>query len=258
MKKNLRVFVYFMVLVIAAGGFYLWSLGHGGEDVLKGIDPESYDIEATCIGIEDNNLICNAGNDMFLFLDGSRIYLRNYDVEIKENGDEEIQVSYKRFSLEELKSEIEEKESVPVYLWLTENGKVKTIMAGRESFENNNASLANLEGLDPNSYTATNVILSMDKGHMTLAPTGYTGESEEKFEGLISRYRFAKDVKFYKGTVTVTVAEDGERKRNLQYSKDSYSAVRKRLGQDLSAHIWINDDGNICAVLTHEEHVVLE
>ncbi len=258
MKKNLRVFVYLMIVVIAAAGVYLWAQNRGNEEILDGLDPESYDIEATCIGVEGNNLICNAGNDMYLYLDGTKVYLRNYDVEQKENGDEVTRISYKDFSLDDLRKEIKAKKEVPVYLWLTKNGKVKVIMVGRESWENNNSSLSSLDGLDPDTKTSTNVILSMSKTGMKVAPAGYTAETADKFEEFIGNYRFAKNVKFYKGTVTITVDQDGNRKRNIWYEKDSYSAIRQRIGQGLTAHIWLNKYGNVYAVLIHEEKVVLE
>lgn len=258
MKKNLRLVVYLMIVVVVAAGIYLWSSNGRGEEVLQGLDPESYDAEVTCSSIEGNNLICNAGNDIYLFLDHPKVYIRNYDVKIKENGDEEVKVSYKDFSLENLEKEIKEKGEVPVYLWLTSNGKISTIMVSRESFENNNASLANLDGLDPGTHTATKVILAMNQKEMRLAPAGYTVETADKFEDKIGQYRFAKNVKFYRGTVTTTVKSDGSRKRNIQYAKDSFRAIKERLGQGLSAHIWYDENGNISIVLVHEEEVVLE
>lgn len=260
MKKNLRVFVYLMIVIVAAGGVYLWSQNGSGEEILDGLAPDSYDVEATCIGVDGNNLICNAGNDTYLFLDGTKVYLRNYDVEITENGDEETKVSYKEFSFDKLKKEIEKKKEVPVYLWLTQNGKVKAVMAGRESYENNNASLVNLEGLDPNTSTATMVILDMDKNGMKVAPAGYTAEEADKFRDLITTYKFAKSVKFYTGTVTVTVDEDGSRSRNFHYEKDYYKNVNteSRIGQGIPAHVWLNQYGNVYAVLVHEEKIVLK
>ena len=258
MKKSLTFIVFAMIAVIAAGGFFLWYQQRSGESVLEGLDPESYDVEATCTGMDGNNLSCNAGNDNYLYLEGSRVILRNYDVVIQENGDEEADISYRKFSLSKLKKEIEKEKEVPVYLWLTANGKVKTIMVGRESFENHNASLVNLEGLDPNTAEETKVILSMQKTGMKLAPAGYTPETADKFEGMIGNYSFAKDVRFYRGTVTVTVSEEGERRRNLQYSKDSYENLKDRLERGQTAHIWFNENGRISAVLAHEEKVILE
>ncbi len=257
MKKNFRVIVYLMIVVVAAGCVYLWSQRGSGEEILDGHEPDSYDIEATLEEIDGNNLICNSGNDMFLFLDGTKVYLRESNMEIKANGDEVTDVKYKEFSFEELEEELSEEETVPIYLWLTQNGKVKTIMASRESFENHNASLAALEGLDPYSHTASNVILSMNKTGMKLAPTGYTEEEKDKFADLISAYHFAKDVRFYRGKVTITVDSDGTRHRNIQYAKDSYASVRGRIGQGLSAHIWVNRFGNVYAVLIHEEEIIL-
>ena len=50
MKKNVRTIVYVMILVVVAGGIYLWSQNGSGEDLLGGLDPDSYDVEATCSG----------------------------------------------------------------------------------------------------------------------------------------------------------------------------------------------------------------
>ena len=258
MKKNIRIFVYVMIAIVVAGGIYLWSLRDTGEDVLSGLDPGSYDVQATCVGVDGNNLICNGGGDIFLFLDGSSIFLQKSAAQIKENGDEETKVSYRKFSLEELVQTIEAKNEVPVLLWMTQNGKVKTIMVLEETFENRSASLSNLEGLDPSGYTSTNVILSMNADGMDLAPFGYTEEEADKFSDLLSRYSFARNVRFYKAIVTISVDEDGNRQRNIQYAKDSYSALKDRLkGEDLTAHIWLNAYGNISAVLVHEEEIIL-
>ena len=258
MKKSLTFIVFAMIAVIAAGGIFLWYQQRSGESILEGLDPESYDVEATCIGMDGNNLHCNAGNDNYLYLEGSRVLLRNYDVVIRENGDEEADISYRKFSLSKLKKEIEKEKEVPVYLWLTANGKVETIMVGRESFENHNGSLANLDGLDPNTASVTKVILSIHKTGMKMAPAGYTPETADKFEGMVRNYRFAKNVKFYRGTVTITVSEDGTRRRNLQYSGDSYEKLKDRLSKGQTAHIWFNKNGRISAVLAHEEKVILE
>lgn len=258
MKKSITFMISVMIAVIAAGGIFLWYQQRSGESILEGLDPESYDVEATCIGISGNNLNCNSGNDNYLYLDGSRVILRNYDVEIQENGDEKTDITYRKFSLSRLKKEIEQKKEVPVYFWLTDNGKVKTIMVGRESFENHNASLVNLEGLDPNTAEVTKVILSMHKTGMKMAPAGYTPETADKFAGMIRNYRFAENVRFYRGTVTVRVDEDGRRQRNLQYSRDSYRELKDRLNQGQTAHIWFDENGRISAVLAHEEKVILE
>ena len=131
-------------------------------------------------------------------------------------------------------------------------------MAGRETWKNNNSSLASLDGLDPDTKTSTNVILSMNRKEVKVAPAGYTEETADKFAELIGNYRFASNVKFYKATVTITVDSEGKRKRNIWYEKDSYSAVRQRIGQGLTAHLWLNDAGEVYAVLVDEEKVVLE
>ena len=96
MKKNVRTIVYVMILVVVAGGIYLWSQNGSGEDLLGGLDPDSYDVEATCSGVEDHNLICNAGNDTYLYLDDVDVFLQKIDTTVDEKGDETTKVSYKQ------------------------------------------------------------------------------------------------------------------------------------------------------------------
>ena len=258
MKKNLRTMIYVMIAVLLAGGIYLWSESGNHRDVLNGLDPEGYDVEAMCSSFDGRMLICNAGNDTYLCLDDCRVYLRNYDVNIDENGDESVKVSYGAFSPEDLKKELSEKGEVPVYLWLTKGGKVYAMMAGRQTYQNHSSSLSEIDELVPGTHTATCVILSIDENGMKTAPYGYTAEEKDKFAELLSSYTFSKDVKFYRGTVTTTVEQDGARKRNFRYEKDSLQAISGRLGEGLTAHIWLNDAGAVTAVMIHEEKAVLK
>ncbi|MGN0658515.1 MAG: hypothetical protein ACI4LA_02805 [Emergencia sp.] len=258
MKGNIRIIVYLMIVAVAAGGVWLWSQSADEEEILGRLDPADYDAAATCIGIDGSHLICNEGNDIYLCLDGADVYMQKSRTVIEENGDEEITVSYKTASLDRLKKEIEEEGAAVVNLWLTENGKVSTIMICIQSFENRNESLSQLNGLDPDSYTAEAAVLDMDSRGMRLAPVGYLTGDGDKLSGMAKDYTFGRKTDFYICTVTVTVDEDGTRHRNIRYEASDYSAVRSRLGQDLRAHIWFTGYGNIYAVMIMEEKIVLK
>ena len=41
-------------------GIYLYSRGQQRGGILDGLDPASFDAEATCTGIENHTLVCNA------------------------------------------------------------------------------------------------------------------------------------------------------------------------------------------------------
>lgn len=257
MKKNLRVVVYLMIVVIAAAGIYLWSQNQDEKEVLKNLDPENFDISASCSEIQDHILVCNAGNDEYLYLDGVKVYLQKSDTVIHENGDEEVKVTYKTYTMEEFQKDIEAKGDVPVALYLTANGKVKAIMVLEQSFENKNASLGSLENLDPSGYDSANVILSMDGEHMRLAPVNYTEAEADKFTGLVHDYPYGKAVGYYKETVTTTVDAEGNRYRNIQYAKSSEEEIKQNLGEGQNVYIWYNADGSISAVMLHQENVIL-
>lgn len=257
MKRSLRSIVYLMIVVLAAGGIYLWSLGGTNQDVLGGLNPETFDVEATCSSMENHMLICNAGNDNYLFLDGTEVYKQKTKTEIKENGDEETKVSYKASSLSKLEKKLADGEAT-LHMWLTKTGKVRAIMIIESAYENNNASLAYLDGLKPGSHTLSAVILKMDKHGMKLAPLGYTEAEKDKFAGMVSSYKFARGVKFYNETITITVDADGSRHKNTQYGKNAYRDVKAGLGKGSNAYVWLNKYGNVSAVMTFNEKVVLK
>ena len=129
----------------------MWSQNGSGEDLLGGLDPDSYDVEATCSGVEDHNLICNAGNDTYLYLDDVDVFLQKIDTTVDEKGDETTKVSYKQYSIEDLQKKTEEGD-LSIRMWLTTTGKVQSIIVLEQSYDNNNASLANLDGLEPSSF----------------------------------------------------------------------------------------------------------
>lgn len=253
MKKNVRTIVYLMILVVVAGGIYLWSQNSAGEDLLGGLDPDSYDVEATCAGVEDHNLICNAGNDTYLYLDDVDVFLQKIDTTVDEKGDETTKVSYKNSSIEDLKKKTEAGE-VSIRMWLTTTGKVQSIMVLEQSYDNNNASLSSLNGLEPSSFTSSNTILSMNKNGMKLAPINYNEKEPEKFEGFIKNYQFAKNVKFYSETVKITVdSENKEVNKNIQFAKTTYQKIKDNLEYADNAYIWFNQYGNISAVMIFTE-----
>lgn len=258
MKKSLRTIVYLMILTVVAAGIYLWSAGGDAEEVLGGLDPAGFDVEATCMGVHGNNLICNKGNDTYLYLDGTKVYKQKTKTEIKENGDEETKVSYKDYDIGKLEKKLGSGEEAVLRMWLTQNGKVKAIMVAESSFENNNASLATLEGLDPSSHDSSSVILKMSKYGMKLAPSGYKESEKDKFEALIRNYKFAKNVKFYTEKVTIKVAENGNRQKNIQYGKTTYTKVKERMVIESDVYIWFNKNANISVVMVHSEKVILE
>ena len=253
MKKNVRTIVYVMILVVVAGGIYLWIQNGSGEDLLGGLDPDSYDVEATCSGVEDHNLICNAGNDTYLYLDDVDVFLQKIDTTVDEKGDETTKVSYKQYSIEDLQKKTEEGD-LSIRMWLTTTGKVQSIIVLEQSYDNNNASLANLDGLEPSSFTSSNTILSMKKNSMRLAPINYNADEPEKFEGFIKEYKLAKNVKFYSETVKITVdSENKEINKNIQFAKTTYKKIKDNLEYGNNAYILFNKYGNISAVMIFTE-----
>lgn len=257
MKKSLRSIVYLMILAVVAGGIYLWGAGGNTEEVLGGLDPAGFDVEATCSEMQGNNLICNAGNDTYLYLDGTKVYKQKTKTEIKENGDEETKVTYKDFDFDKLDKKLAGGEEAVLHMWLTQTGKVKAIIVVENVFENNNASQASLDGLDPSSHHAASVVLSMNKNGMKLAPMGYKASEKDKFEGLVHNYKFARNVKFYTENVTITV-ENKDRQKNIQYGKTTYKEIKEKLPMDRDAYIWFNKYGNISAVMMHTEKTILK
>lgn len=252
MKTNMRWIVGAMIAIIAACSVFLWVQGQGDEDILNGLDPESFDVEITCMDKKGQYLICNEGQDTVLVYDDVEVYVKKVDTLVKENGDETTTTTYKNSSFSKLEKSLQKGESVLLHLWLTEQGQIETIMMVETSFTDNNLSLANLEGLDPNSYQSTNVMLSISKKQLKLAPVNYTDAEQDKFEGLINQYSFAKNVKFYLGDITLTSDEAGNQTKNIQYAKLSYSDMLK-LDKNAVVHVWFNENGEISHVLVHQE-----
>lgn len=255
MKTDMRVIVGLMIAVIVAGGLFLWTQDKSEEEILGSLNPESFDVETTCVRKEGQYLICNEGHDTFFVYDDVEVYVKNVDTVVKENGDEVTSTTYETSSLAKMEKTIEKNGSALLHLWLTEQGQIETIMVVESTFTNNNASLENLEGLDPNSYHSTNVMLSIDKKGMTLAPVNYTEEEKDKFEGLVNSYQFAKEVRFYLGGITLTVDENGNQTKNTQYVKLKYRDML-RLEKGAIVHVWINADGQVTDVLVHQEKIV--
>lgn len=249
MKKNLRTIIYLMIVIVIAGGIYLYSRG-SSEGILDGLDPASFDAEATCTGIENHTLVCNAENDAYLYLDDVEVFLQKADTQIEENGDEKTSVSYEKSSIEELSEKLKEKNEISIAMWLTGAGKVKTVIILEQSFENNSASLASLEGLDPDSYTAAGTALRLDQNSIRLAPVSYTTEDRAKFAEYVKDYALSRDVRFYLETVRIK-EQDGEvTGRNLQYAKITFRQAKERISEEgTSVYVWFNQYGNIANVM---------
>lgn len=252
MKTDMKVIIGVMIAVIVAGGLFLWSQGTSGDEVLQSMDPESYDVELTCNQKDGEYLICNEGRDTFFLYDDVDYYVKKVDTVVKENGDEITATTYNTSSVSKLEKALEKNGSVLLHLWLTDHGQIESLMMVETSFTNNNASLKNLEGLDPGSYHGTNVVLSMNKKGMELAPVNYTEAEKDKFKDMVNEYAFANNVRFYIGTVTTTTVEDGSQLKNTQYGKLTYKDV-KAMDKPFTAHIWFNENGNITHVLVHKE-----
>ncbi len=252
MKKSLMMMICLMIAVVIAGGIFLWSRG-SSEGVLDGLDPDSFDAEVTCVALEDHTLVCNAGQDIYLYLDDVKVFLQTADTEIDENGDERIHVSYGKSSLEELEEKIAERGEISAAMWLTRAGKVKTVMILEESFVNNSASLVNLEGLDPGSYTAAGTALRLNRSSIRLAPVSYTVEEQDKFTEYIKDYPLSADVRFYHEIIRITEKETGE-DRNIRYEKLDLRQARELLEEDGTAvFVWFGQQGEIVNVMLCSE-----
>ncbi len=252
MKTDMKVIVGVMIAVILAGGLFLWSQEKTADEILQSMDPESYDMEATCSEKDGQYLICNDGKVTLFLYDDIDVYVKKIDTVVKENGDEITTTTYKTSSVSNLEKALEKNDAVLLHLWLTDHGQIESLMMVETSFTNHNETLKNLEGLDPSSYHGTNVVLSVDKKGMKLAPVNYTEAEKDKFKEMINDYTFANSVRFYIGTVTHTEGEDGSVLKNTQYGKLTYDDI-KDMDKLMTAHIWFNEDGKITHVLVHKE-----
>lgn len=253
MNKRLKVMVGVMILVIIAGGVYLWSNSRS-KDMLANLDLKGYDITTTCARADEHTLVCNKGYDVYLYLDDMEVYLQKSKTVVDENGDERTFNEYKQSSMNQLMKKTKEDEDVPILIWMNGRGKVETVMMLETTYENNNASIAALEGLDPSKYTSANTVLDIDRKGMQLAPVHYDGKEKEKYQGTVKTFKFAKAVRYYH--VEITNFEDKEDKvfRNTSYSKSDYAKTKTRLANGREhAYVWINQNGRIYAVLTYTE-----
>lgn len=253
MNKRLRAMVVVMILIIIAGGIYLWSQNRG-NDPLEKLDPKSYDVTTTCARIDKNILICNKGFDAYLCLDDAKFFLQKSKTVIDENGDERTYNDYETSTLSQLKKMTKTNDEVPIYIWLSSRGKVETVMILETSLENKNASLAVLGDLDPASYTSANTVLQIGRKEMKLAPINYDEKDKAKYEGTIKTYKFAKKVDFYHLEITNFKEEKDKILRNIKYEKTTYGNTKKRLADGRSnAYVWIDKNGKIYAVMTFVE-----
>lgn len=254
--KNTKIMIYIMIAVLIAGAGYLYATGQKSEGVLKGLDPESYDIAATCTKVEDNTLVCNEGNDQFLVLSGTNIYVEKVKRVIEENGDEKTSVSYNEASTKLLKKKINENGSVWLKLWMTPNGKVDCIMIHDETIENKSKTLAELQGLDPNTYNAENIVIDINEKGIKLAPANYSEENKDKLQEFVKTCLFSENVGFYHIDIKEKIKDNKIEARNIQYAKYDFNRTKEAIEKNKQVYVWFNEQGNIDAIMTIKLDVI--
>ena len=248
--KNTKIMIYIMIAVLIAGAGYLYATGQKSEGVLKGLDPESYDIAATCTKVEENILVCNEGNDQFLVLSGTNVYMERVKRVIEENGDEKTTVTYNEASVDILKKKIKENGSAWLKLWMTPNGKVDCIMITDETIENNNRTLSELEGLDLNKYSSENIVLDISEKGIKLAPANYSDENKDKLQEFVRTYPLTDKTRFYHIDIKQTIKDDKVESQNTQYAKYDFAKTKEALQKEKKVYVWFNESGNLDAVMT--------
>lgn len=252
--KSTKTMIYIMLAVLFAGAAYLFYTGHDDQGALKGIDPESYDIETSCTEIDGNTLTCNEGNDMYLVLSGTKVYKQKIKTTISENGDVKTENIFSDITSSDLKKTIEDTGSVNLRLWMTPNGKIDCVMMVEEVQENKCETLKNLEGLDPGSYNALNLVTAMDTKTITLAPVNYTEENKDKLAEFVKQYNFSSNVKFYHIDIVEEVSmkenEEVRTMKHIEYSKSDFEGTKNLLATDRQAYIWFDKAGNVENVVT--------
>ena len=254
--KSTKAMIYIMIIVLFAGGIYLFATGHDEKGALKGIDPQSYDIVTKCSKIDGNNIICNEGNDQFLVLNDTTVYKDKIDATIEENGTINTEHLYSEITGEELEAFIKEQGEAVVKLWMTPNGKIDCVMAVEKKVENNSRTLKQLNGLQPENYSSENVVLKMSKEKITLAPANYTDENKEKLSEFIKTYRLSDKTKYYHIDLVNDVKYDKEHAReedipkSVVYSEYDFKETRKVLKNQEHAFVWLDENGNITTIMT--------
>ena len=250
MKINTKTMVFVMIAVLLVGGIYIFNIGSKPEGKLKGIDPTSYDISATCTEVDDNMLLCNEGNDMYLVLNDTDVVVEKSHIVINEDGDEKISVSYRNSSMEDLKKAIEKEKSVSLNLWMTSNGKVEYILMLEESINNYSKTLSELGDLDPESYNSENTVLDFDDYSMTLAPANYTAENKDKLKEFVKVHPLADDVNYYKVSIKETMNGEKVEKRNFRYMHVNAAVAAEDLENNNLIRVWFDDEGKSVNVMT--------
>lgn len=253
MNKSLKVIIGVMIAVVIGGGVYLWKVGGSGDDILKKLDPASFDVSATCNKVDGNLLVCNKDNDTYLVLDGVKVYREKVQTVIDKDGNENKTVSYKNASLSEIESESKSSGNVSLKIWLTSNGKVKDIMIVEETYQDENESRNQLDGLNPANYTSENVALGVTQDSIRLAPANYNAGDPDKFAELIKDYKFAIKTVYCNVDITITEDENGNEKRNIRYSKSSYEEFNRDIEKGKHVYIWLTRYGNVYGVMTINE-----
>ena len=252
--KSTKTMIYIMLVVLFAGAAYLFYTGHDDQGALKGIDPESYDIETTCTEIDGNTLTCNEGNDMYLVLSGTKVYKEKIKTTIEENGDAKTESTFSDIPASDLDKAIKNSGSVNLRLWMTPNGKIDCIMMVETVQENNCKTLKNLEGLDPGSYNAVNLVTAIDDNTITLAPVNYNEDNKDKLAEFVKQYTFSQGVKFYHIDLQVEVKDTKAREvttvKHIEYSKTDFESTKKMLNDNNMVYIWFDKAGNVENVIT--------
>lgn len=254
--KSTKAMIYIMIIVLFAGGIYLFATGHDKEGALRGIDPQSYDIVTSCTKVDGNIIVCNGGNDQFLVLNDTKVYKDKVDSFVDEKGYIEVEHSYSESDVNELKSAIEEKGTVVLKLWMMSNGKIDCIMMVDEILENKSETLAQMNGISPDSYSSESIVTGMKNNRITLAPANYSEENKEKLAEFIRTYRIAEDAGFYHVDLVceTVVDEEYEREqiipRRITYSEYSYKQTKDFLKKKGHAFVWLDENGVVKNIMT--------
>lgn len=250
MKINTKTMVFIMIGVLLAGGIYIFNVGSKPEGKLNGIDPASYDISATCTEVDDNMLMCNEGNDMYLVLNDTDVGVEKSHIVINEDGDEKINVTYRESSMEDLKNAIEKNGTVSLNLWMTSNGKVEYILMLEESIDNYSETLSGLGDFDPESYNSENTVVSMDNWYVTLAPANYSAENKDKLKEFVKTYEFAENAEYYRVSIKEVMEGKKIKKRNFRYMHINAAVAYEDVEKNNLVRVWFDNEGRIAKMMT--------
>lgn len=256
--KSTKIMISIMIAVMLAGGIYLFASGHDKEEALRGIDPSSYDIVASCSQIDGNIIVCNEGNDHFLVLNGTAVYKDKVKSIIEKDGTVDIKHTYSESAVDELQKLVDEG-PVILRLWMTPNGKIDCIMIVEESLENRSETLAAMDGIEPDSYSSENIVTELKKNSITLAPANYTEENKDKLDDFVRSYRISPDTGFYHIDLETKILKDEDSGKEevipvkVTYSKYDYKKTLNFLGKDRRVFVWLDDKGMVKNLMTIHE-----